>query len=147
MRMQGWVLAGLVPLLGGCVVAEGRGVRDRGAGGLFGKAEVVKAPVTLRCPKYGKGSARAACDEATELAQRYVRRLSAGDLVCLEGGFGDAPGGGCLARAAVSDAGNGQLLLDIREAQPSSRWFEHVSSEVWFEDGALVDLYLAEKGY
>jgi len=145
MRMQVWALGGLL-LLGGCVT-EGRGVRDRGAGGLFGKAEVVKAPATQRCPQYGKGSARAACDEALELAQRYVRRLSAGDLVCLEGGFGDSPGGSCLARAAVSDAGNGQLLLDIREAQPSSRWFAHVSSEVWFEDGALEDLYLAEKGF
>jgi len=147
MRTQLWAMAGLLcAALGGCVT-EGRGVRDRGAGGLFGKADLVKAPATQRCQQYGKGSARAACDEAQELAQRYVRGLSAADLVCLEGGFGDSPGRGCQARATVSDAGNGQLLLDIREAQPGSRWFNHVSSEVWFEDGALVDLYLAERGY
>ncbi|MBM4378254.1 MAG: hypothetical protein FJ086_02985 [Deltaproteobacteria bacterium] len=146
MRTRAWAVAGLAVALSGCIT-EGRGVRDRGAGGLFGKAELVKRPVSPRCLKYGKGSARAACDEAQELAQRYVRGLSTADLVCLEGGFGDPPAGSCLARATVSDAGNGQLLLDIREAQPSSRWFNHVSSEVWFEDGALVDLYLAERGY
>ena len=135
-------------VLGGCVVVnEGRGARDRATGGVFGKAQVVAAPATLRCAQYGSGRARSRCDEAQELAQRYVRGLSPTDVVCLEGGFGEPAAGACAARAQVSDAGNGKLLLDIKEAQPTSRWFDHVSSEVWFEDGALVDLYLAERGY
>ena len=135
-------------VLSGCVVVnEGRGTRDRATGGVFGKAQLVTAPATQRCAQYGQGSARLRCNEARELAQRYVRGLSTTDLVCLEGGFGEAPTSGCAARAQVSDAGNGKLLLDVREAQPSSRWFDHVSSEVWFEDGALEDLYLAEHGY
>lgn len=135
-------------VLGGCVgVNEERGARDRAAGGLFGKAQVVAAPTVKRCAQYGSGIARARCDEAQELAQRYVRGLSTTDVVCLEGGFGEPAAGACAARARVSDAGNGRLLMDIQEAQPSSRWFNHVSSEVWFEDGALVDLYLAERGY
>ncbi|MBX5483988.1 MAG: hypothetical protein IRZ16_19360, partial [Myxococcaceae bacterium] len=90
---------------------------------------------------------RASCELAKYIAQTYVRGLGVGDEVCLEGGFGEAAGAACLARAAVVDVGSNQVLVEVREAQPLSRWFNHVMGQVWYEEGALVDLYLAERGY
>ena len=76
-----------------------------------------------------------------------MRRLSVGDQLCLEGGFGEPPGGACQTRAAVVDVGQDAVLVEVRDAQPGSRWRDHVMGQVWYAEGALVDLYLAERGY
>lgn len=107
----------------------------------------VKSPQASRCARHGESSVRGTCDEAMSLAQLYVRRLAVGDEVCLEGGFGEMPGPACLTRAAVTDVGQNLVHLQIREAQPGSRWFNQSMRNVEFEEGALVDLYLAERGY
>jgi hypothetical protein len=141
----------LVPLaavlaLCGCLT-DTRASRDRGTG-LFDNVPLYKAPEVSRCAKFKKGGgALAACEEARYLAEVYVRRLSSPDDLCLEGGFGERPGAACLARASVSDAAPGKVLVEVRTAQPSSRWFGKESNQFWFEEGALVDLYLAEHGY
>jgi Tfp pilus assembly protein FimT len=74
-------------------------------------------------------------------------KLSTGDQVCLEGGFGDTPSAACAARAAVVDSSKDLVLLEVREAKPDSRWFNKEQNQFWFEEGALVDLYLADHGY
>ena len=84
---------------------------------------------------------------AKYLAEVYVKKLSTGDMVCLEGGFGDEPGGACLARASVADVSVGKVLVELRDARPNSRWASKESNQFWFEEGALIDLYLAENGY
>lgn len=125
-----------------------RTVRDQGVGNPFDRgAQTVKAPLKGRCEVHGESAVRAPCDEAGYLAQNYVRKLGVGDEICLEGGFGEEPGGACLARAAVVDVGTNTVLVEIRAAQPASRWYRHVMGQVWYEEGALVDLYLAERGY
>lgn len=134
-------------------ITDSRVSRDRGAGGFFENVPVVEAPKDaagkpkLRCDQYGKGAARGRCDEAKYLAEVYVKKLSTGDMVCLEGGFGEEPGGGCLARASVADTSTGRILIELKEARPNSRWSEKETHQFWFEEGALVDLYLAENGY
>jgi hypothetical protein len=128
----------------GCLT-DGRASRDRGAGGLFENVPVVQAPTKQRCLSHGKNHAR--CDEAKYLAEVYVKKLAPGDMVCLEGGFGEDPRGDCLCRAAVADTATDRLLLELREAKPDSRWFKKESNQYWFEEGALVDLYLADHGY
>ena len=87
------------------------------------------------------------CDEAKYLAEIYVRKLDVGTDVCLEGGFGDEPGGACLARGGVVDTRTNEVLLEVRGAKPDSRWFKKEQNQYWFEEGALVDLYLADHGY
>ena len=119
--------------------------RDRGNFG--SSAGRVDAPEQDRCQMHGASSVRGACDEAKYLAQEYVRRLSTGDQVCLEETFGEEPGAACKARAAVRNVGTNLVLLEIREPRPDSRWYQHQMSEIWFEEGALVDLYLAERGF
>lgn len=141
------VFAVTVLLLASGCIKQGRGSRDRGAAGIFESTDEVKAPLQNRCEKLQKATIRGSCDEALFLGQKYVRSLHAGDSVCLEAGFGEEPGGACLARAQVADVGNEQILIDIRDAQPNSRWYNRVSSEIWFDEGALVDLYLGERGY
>jgi hypothetical protein len=131
--------------LAGC--AE-RASRQRGATGLLENVPVYPAPAATRCAKFKKGGAAGnACEEARYLGQIFVHKLSSGDEVCLEGGFGDRPTAACLARAAVVDTGTDKVMLEVREAKPDSRWFQKESNEFWFEEGALVDLYLVDHGY
>ena len=56
----------------------------------------------------------------------------------------DEPGGACLARASVADVSVGKVLVELRDARPNSRWASKESNQFWFEEGALIDLYLAE---
>lgn len=140
--LTGLALAGL-----GCLT-DTRASRDRGAGGLFENVPLYPAPKESRCAKFKKGGGAAtACEEARFLGETYVRRLSSGDEVCLDGGFGDRPLAACLARATVADTDTNRVLLEVRNAQPTSRWFNKESNQFWFEEGALVDLYLADHGY
>jgi hypothetical protein len=138
------VVASLAVTLVGCQTAT----RDRGASNLMERAQTYKAPAESRCAKLKAGSPPAQnCADAQYLAQIYVRKLSSGDEVCLEGGFGDQPTGACMGRAAVVDVATNRLLLEIRSARPESKWFSHEQTQYWFEEGALVDLYLLEHGY
>lgn len=130
-------------LVAGCL----RGAAPLRDGELTDTEAMIAAPKADRCTKYAKSSLRQPCDDAKYLAQRYVDRLATTDAVCLEGGFGDQPGARCLCRAAVANTDPTKLLLEIREAKPESRWYRHVERQIWFENGALVDLYLAEHGY
>ncbi|MFZ5471625.1 MAG: hypothetical protein ACOZIN_19540 [Myxococcota bacterium] len=142
-----WALL-LGALFAAACIHDDRVRHERGGGTLFDSLpEQVKAPRQDRCMAHGTSSVRPHCDEAKGLAQTYARKLAPGDEVCLEGGFGQQPGAACLARAAVVDTGTNQVLLEIREARPESRWFTKVQYQVWFEEGALVDLYLADNGY
>ena len=141
-----WRLAFAALALGACV--DSRASRDRGAAGLVENTPLYPAPEVDRCQKLGPGSAAGKrCSEAKYLAELYVRRLSTSDEVCLEGGFGDAPGAACLARASVADVATDRVLLEVRATRPDSKWFKRESSQFWFEEGALVDLHLAEHGY
>jgi hypothetical protein len=129
-------------------ITDTRVSRDRGAGGFFENVPLVEAPAKKRCETYGpKGTGRGRCDEAKYLAEIYVKKLSTGDMICLEGGFGDEPGAGCQARAAIADTATGKVLVEMKDARPDSRWFQKETNQYWFEEGALVDLYLAEHGY
>ena len=130
-------------VLSGCIAT-----RDRGAADWSSRAATYKAPEVPRCAKFKAGGAPAsACAEAKYLGEVYVRRLSTGDEVCLEGGFGDAPNAACRARAAIVDTATNRVLLEIRQVSPESKWFQHEQTQFWFEEGALVDLYVAEHGY
>ncbi len=140
--MSRWLLLAAL----GCLSCHAQ--RDRGGVDWLGKAQLYKAPEEDRCARFKKGGGPAEqCAEAKYLGTIYVRRLSSGDEVCLEGGFGDVAGPACLARAAVVDAATNRVLLEVREAKPESKWFSHEQSQFWFEEGALVDLYVADHGY
>jgi hypothetical protein len=142
-------LAFLIPLgaLSAACLHDERPATERGAANLFENTETIPAPTTDRCETHKRSSLRQPCDDAKYLAQKYVRAMSVGDQVCLEGGFGDPPAAACLARANVGDATSTRILLHVVDTQPSSRWYKYVGTEVWFMEGALVDLYLAERGY
>ena len=143
-----WACGGLLWLLAGCGTSKEafqRNPNDEDA--LLGSVPVVRAPRVDRCTQHRQSSLRAQCDEARYLATEYTRRLSVGDEVCLEGGYGDEPGQACLARAAVIDTAPNQVKLEVRTARPDSRWFNAEMRHAWYEEGALVDLYLSERGY
>lgn len=142
--MRRSALLGLVALFVSACLTDRRPPRERGAIGLFDRAPVVKGPVQDRC---AAPNVHGSCQDALYLAQLWARRLAPGDAVCLDNGVGDDPGPACQARARVADVATGQLLLEVKEAQPGTRWFDAIESQRWFEETALVDLYLQERGY
>ena len=138
----------LVVLVGGAgCLTDSRASRDRGAAGFFENVPRYPAPPVSRCAKIKSPTPKKNCEEAKYLGEIYVRRLATGEELCLEGGFGERSTAGCLCRAAVVDTANDVILVEVREAKPDSRWFKKESNEFWFEEGALVDLYLADHGY
>jgi hypothetical protein len=141
------VALGLLALTGAACIRDDGAHRERGAGALFETAPEIAGPPKDRCHGHGKSQVKDNCEQAKYLAQLYARRLAPGDAICLEGGFGEEPTGACLARAAIADAQTNKLLVEIRDAKPESRWFRKIQSQIWFEESALVDLYLAERGY
>ncbi|WP_342376868.1 hypothetical protein NVS55_36570 [Myxococcus stipitatus] len=143
-----WVGASVLALgLSGCTGVGSFRPNPNDEDPLYGAIPVVRAPSQTRCAGHGKSSVRAHCDDALYLATEYTRRLSVGDEVCLEGGYGEEPGSACKARAAVIDTSPNQVKLEVRGAKPDSRWFNVEMRHAWYEEGALVDLYLAERGY
>lgn len=142
-----WVVSGLMLSVLGCSRIETR-PNPQDEDTLFGSSvPYVKAPQVDRCSSHKKSAAGASCEDARYLGTEYTRRLAVGDEVCLEGGYGDDVGPSCKARAAVVDTGPNGVKLEIRSAKPDSRWFNSEMRHAWYEEGALVDLYLAERGY
>jgi hypothetical protein len=144
-RSGAWLA--LVALSLGACVHDQRPPDERGASGLFSTTPEAKAPEVDRCVALKNSSAGASCQDSKYTAENYVRHLSTGDSVCLENVFGEVAGAACLARAVVRDVGSDQVLLKVEDAKPESRWYHKVSSDIWFDEGALVDLWLAERGY
>ncbi len=112
---------------------------------LVGSIPLIHAPAKDRCAS--RSGAQPGCAEARYLGTLYTRRLAVADEVCLEGGYGDEVGPACKARATVIDTAPNRVKLEIRNARPDSRWFNSEGRHTWYEEGALVDLYLAERGY
>jgi hypothetical protein len=143
-----WACGGLLLMLAGCGTSkEAFRPNPNDDDPLVGAVPVVRSPRIDRCVQHGGSSVRGNCDEARYLGSEYTRRLSVGDEVCLEGGYGDEPGPTCLARAVVIDTAPNQIKLEVRSAKPDSRWYNAEMRHAWYEEGALVDLYLAERGY
>ena len=142
-----WACGGLLLVLAGCTTdKEAFRPNPNSEDPFVGAVPLVRSPLKDRCVQHG-ASVRGNCDEAKYLATEYMRRLSVGDEVCLEGGYGEEPGSACKARAAVIDTSPNQVKLEVRGAKPDSRWFNVEMRHAWYEEGALVDLYLSERGY
>ena len=123
-------------------------MKERGSGGLYGNAAEEVGPVTDRCaPKPGK-QVRKGCASVRLEGSRYVRQLSVGDAICLDGGVGKFQVSSlCRVRSSVVDTAPDKVLLEIREAQPGTAYAQRVQHQIWFHDAALVDLYLDAHGY
>lgn len=113
------------------------------------EVETVAAPKTDRCDKFkGADSMFQRCQEFKQQAMNYLHALNTGDTVCMEGGFGeDHLTDKCKARGQVVDADNHGMLVQLREPRLDSRWKDYDGKKVFFENGALIDLYLAESGF
>lgn len=146
--MRAAVLAAIACGLLACH-GDQRQTRDRGAAQLFDRAPTIEAPESDRCQRMAAvDEAREPCDLQKREFLLALRALSVGDQMCLDNLVGDpADQPGCRARAAIADTASGRLLIEVRGAQPESRWFDKIQSQLWFEEGALLDLFLAERGY
>lgn len=135
-------------LVGCSTSATSTTARDRGAGGsLFTKALEVPAPEVDRCEQYRNSTRDQFCQDAKFLAESWARNLSTGDPVCMEGGVAEEVSSACAARASVVDVGTNRVLIEIRSARPDSKYANDVQKQAWYEEGALVDLYLQEQGW
>jgi hypothetical protein len=111
-------------------------------------ALTIQGPSKDRCQKLPKGTTtRDTCDQQRQAANDYIRKINAGDVVCLENGFGDDPTSECKARAFILDSAKEGYSIEVREAKIESSWYQYSGRTVYFTFGALVDLYLKERGY
>lgn len=136
----------LVFCVGGCRATADR---ERGATGLWDNAATVRGPAETRCARFkATSNAGKACADALYLAELYVKKLSVGDQVCLEGGFGEPEGRSpCTVRASIEDTSQQGVMLEIRDVAPGSKWKGKGAHQFWYDEAALIDLYLAERGY
>ncbi len=142
-----WVVWGLTLAGLGCSPSRPGGTRATRIT-LFGtNVPFFKAPEIDRCKALGKSSAGAGCDDARYLGTEYTRRLAVGTRCASRAATATSPGSACKARAAVIDTGTNRVKLEIRGTKPDSRWFNSEMRHAWYEEGALVDLYLSERGY
>lgn len=140
-------------LLASLLLAGLAGCASHGNTGMWARhddieVETVPAPKADRCDKFkGADSMFHRCEEFKQQATNYLHGLNTGDTVCMEGGFGEEMSDKCKARAQVVDADNHGLLVQMREPQLDSHWKNYDGKRIFFENGALIDLYLKESGF
>jgi hypothetical protein len=107
----------------------------------------VEKPETERCLKYKSDpSLSGPCNAAKIEAGRYLQTLETGAEVCLENTFGE-PIKDCYARGVVIDPTAHATIVSITEVDSAHAKNFRNQEYVWFDNDALVDLYLAEHGY
>jgi hypothetical protein len=132
----------------GNAVTNGTAEKNRGASGLLNTAPEEQGPQGDPCQPVDGRPPRAGCDAVRRQALTFARRLAVGESVCLEGASGGLDVTRlCRARARVVDAASGKVLLEIRDAQPGTRFETEIQHQRWFYDAALVALYLEANGY
>jgi len=108
----------------------------------------VQAPQKNACERYRQSaSAFRQCEEFRATVVEYLRHLNTGDTVCLENGLGDEVGPACKARGAVVDADAHGFMIEVRDPTLDSKWHADAGQRIYFENGALVEIYLRERGY
>jgi hypothetical protein len=110
--------------------------------------EEVHAPKQNACEKYrSPQTTYQQCQGFRATAREYLQHLNTGDMICLENGFGDEIGPNCKARGAVVDADSHGFLIQVRDPALDSKWHADQGQRIYFENGALVDIYLRDRGY
>ena len=128
-------LAAFLPALGCLALSPGG---DR--------ATAIPPDVVDRCRHWSQALALAGCRRFQEKAQRRIGALTTGDMLCLEPMLGDDQTN-CRARAEVVDQDRSSTKLQFLEVDPTSSWTSRADQAPWFENAALVDLYLQAKGF
>ncbi len=113
------------------------------------RANAVKGPAPElgdRCARTADLMAQKGCERARDKAHAQLRALSQGDQLCLEPIL-DADMANCRARARIEEQDPTAMELHFVEVDPNSSWAPKSSRTLWYENTALIDLYLQEKGF
>lgn len=132
-------------LLAGCVSHEHTGpfMHQIDVG-----AQSVDAPEKDRCESYASAKTTyTQCQQFKTAAVEYLRHLSTGDTVCMENTFGEEMTDACKARGVIVDGDPRGFLIEFRDPSTASKWKDYQQKRVYFENGALIDIYLRERGY
>jgi hypothetical protein len=113
------------------------------------RANAVKGPA----PELGDRCARATdilvqkgCQRDRDKAHAYLKTLNQGDTVCLDPLF-DADMTNCRARAEIEDQDPTATQIHLFDTDPNSSWAPKANQKIWYENTALIDLYLQGKGF
>lgn len=129
--------------LAGCTTTSGGAMYAR-----HDTTRIVAAPKLDRCDAFkGARTTFTQCQEFKQQAIDYIHKLNTGDAICVENGMGEEPREGCKARAYIIDADNHGFTTEIRYPTLDSKWKDANQQRVYFENGALIDLFLRERGY
>ena len=81
------------------------------------------------------------------MGRGQYRSLSVGDTVCMENTLGEEMTAECKARGVIVDGDAHGFLIEFRDPSTTSKWKDEQGKRVYFENGALIDIYLRERGY
>ena len=113
----------------------------------LGGGLAVRAPAADRCSHWAEPLARRGCDRIRDRARSYLETLHVGDAICLDPPLQEDMDSGCRARGRIDDQGSNSMRITLIEVEPSSGFAPQANQHLWYENLALVDLYLKEKGF
>ncbi len=107
----------------------------------------VEKPASDRCLKYESDPQLfGPCKKARVEASHYVEALETGSDVCVENTFGE-PIQDCYARGVVVDPGSHSTIIAATTVDDARAKNFRKTENVYFDNDALIDLYLSEHGY
>jgi hypothetical protein len=113
------------------------------------RANAVRGPapeVGDRCTHAADLLQQKGCGRERDKAYAYLRAKNQGDQLCLEPILGDDLTN-CRARSTIDEQDPTAMQLHLIDIDPNSSWAPKAGQRIWFENTALIDLFLQEKGF
>lgn len=110
------------------------------------RENAVRGPDADRCAAQPDQLVHAGCVRARDKAQEALGALNRGDNLCLEPIL-NPDLDNCRARASVDEQDVRGIKLRFIDVQPGSSWAPYANAVRWFDNTALIDLYLKERGF
>jgi hypothetical protein len=113
------------------------------------RGNAVKGPppeVGDRCQRATDLMVQKSCLRERDKANAYLKSVNQGDGLCLEPILG-ADMNNCRARARIEEQDPTAVELHLIDVDPNSSWAPKANQQIWYENAALVDMDLQEKGY
>lgn len=133
-------------LLAGCAGKNTTGMYPHGGADVA--IQSIRNPSIDRCAHFKAApDTFKSCQDAKASFTHKLRSTSVGDELCMDSDFGEEPNSTCKARGHVVDADEGGFVIEIRDPALDSKYAQHNHEKLYIENGAMVDLYLRDRGF
>ncbi len=110
------------------------------------RQNAVEGPILDRCTGQTDPLVKAGCLRARDKALGTLTAINRDESLCLDPILSQDLDN-CRARAEVDEADSRGVKLRFVDVQPSSSWAPSAHTVRWYDNAALVDIYLTERGF